>query len=156
MPEAESDLSTGDVRGLAGLISVWAECAVGIRSGAERGIAAMSGRERLLTDPEKDYICVKQREIRRENDLGPWVESRHVSADRADLHQLPSGQWYARTVSYQNRPDKFGTYEITPLTESELERQLELAKEDPAEFFDGERLIQEARENNVPITFWGR
>ena len=113
-------------------------------------------RRDWFVDPQRDYICVKQREYRKKGDSDQWVASTGAGTDRADLKQLASGQWYAQTVYHRGRPEDPSEYEIELLTDSEFERQLELAEEDPAEFFDGERLIHEARESNIPITFWGR
>jgi hypothetical protein len=101
-------------------------------------------------DPKRDYICVKQIELRKERDTGQLIESLEI--ERTDLSRLSSGQWYARTI--KSRGETVAEYDVKLLTEAELENLT--GKDDSAGFFDGEKILKNAMDNGINVTFWAR
>jgi hypothetical protein len=101
-------------------------------------------------DPERDYICVKQIELRKERDTDQLIESSEI--ERTDLTRLSSGQWYARTI--KSRGQVVAEYDVKLLTEAELENLT--GKDDSEGFFDGEKLLKNAMDNGINVTFWAR
>jgi hypothetical protein len=69
-----------------------------------------------------------------------------------DLTQLSSGQWYARTVISQGRTATW--YDVKLLTDVELENLT--GKDDSAGFFNGKKLLKDALDKGINVTFWAR
>lgn len=113
----------------------------------------MGKRRDWYVDPERDYICVKKLEFLKDKETNKWVEDEYWRAEWTDLTPLPSGQWYARRTKGKG-------YTVTTETEVELitDSQMELltGKDDSVGFFDGEKLLKDAMDNGVRITFWAR
>jgi hypothetical protein len=107
-------------------------------------------RRDWYVDPKRDYICVKQIEFRKDQDTGQFIKSSEV--ERMDLTRLLSGQWYARTVISQGRTTTW--YDVKLLTDVELENLT--GKDDSTGFFDGEKLLKDAMDKEVNVTFWAR
>jgi hypothetical protein len=101
-------------------------------------------------DPERDYICVKQFQWHRDEKTNEWGETHHIQQERSDLCHLPSGQWYAQTIT--NRGGRKTKYEVKLLTEEEKQRLLEV--DETMGFFDGEKLLQKAIDEHAKVTFW--
>ncbi|MHC4477008.1 MAG: hypothetical protein ACYTEL_15285 [Planctomycetota bacterium] len=110
-------------------------------------------RRDWYVDPERDYICVKKLEYRKDKETNKWVEDEYWQAECTDLTRLPSGQWYARRTKGKG-------YTVTTETDVELitDSQMELltGKEDSAGFFDGKRLLKNAMDKGAKVTFWAR
>ena len=101
-------------------------------------------------DPQRDYICIKQSKRDRNKNTNEWVKDSWFQQQRSDLSRLPSGQWYALTTT-----DEGGTElhrDVQLLTDADKERLAELDK--TMGFFDGEKLLKEAKANKVKISFW--
>lgn len=107
-------------------------------------------RRDWYVDPGRDYICVKQIESRKDQDTDQFIKSSEV--ERLDLTRLSSGQWYARTIISQGQT-AIG-YDVTLLTDVELENLT--GKDDSERFFDGEKLLKKAMDDEVNVTFWAR
>jgi hypothetical protein len=107
-------------------------------------------RRDWYVDPKRDYICVKQIEFRKDQDTGRFIKSSEV--ERMDLTRLSTGQWYARTVISQGQA-AIG-YDVKLLTEAEL-RSL-TGKDDSTGFFNGEKLLKDAMDKGIKVTFWAR
>lgn len=107
-------------------------------------------RRDWYVDPGRDYICVKQKEFRKDQDTGQLVKSRDI--ERSDLTRLSSGQWYARTI--QSRGKKATEYDVKLLSDVELENLT--GKNDSAGFFNGEKLLKDAMDKGINVTFWAR
>ncbi len=103
-------------------------------------------------DPECDYICVKQSEFRKDQETGQWVKEDHGQTERTDLTRLPSGQWYAGTIMYPEILRATTRLEIELLTDADIERLT--GKDDPTDFFDGEKLLKDAMDKKAKVTFW--
>ncbi len=103
-------------------------------------------------DLERDYICVKQFQSRKDPETGQWAQEDYGQTERADLTRLPSGQWYAGTIMYPKIMRAPTRFDVELLADSEIERLI--GEDDPTGFFDGERLLKEAMDNGVNVTFW--
>jgi len=101
-------------------------------------------------DPNKDYICVKQLEYHKDDQSEQWEERGNVLNARTELTPLPSGQWYAKRLSRPNAARDAIEFEVTLPTPSEMARLTNQG------LFHGEKLLQEARDKGVHITFWAR
>ncbi len=101
-------------------------------------------------DPERDYICVKQIELRKDQDTDQLTKSQEI--ERADLTRLSSGQWYARTI--KSRGKTVAECDVKLLTDVELKNLA--GKDGSTGFFDGEKLLKNAMDNGIKITFWAR
>jgi len=111
-------------------------------------------RRDWYVDPNRDYICVRQSECRRDQEDEQWIEDDYGQTARADLTQLPSGQWYARTVNRPAAMNGATEFNVTLLADADMEELT--GADDSAGFFDGEKLLQNARANTARITFWAR
>ncbi len=111
-------------------------------------------RRDWVVDTQRDFICLEQHEYDLDEATGLWRKSGDFYVERTDLIQLSSGQWYAGTVSRPERMNGSTRYEVTLLTEKEMEQQL--SKDTFVRFFDGEQLIKQAKESQATISFWGR
>lgn len=107
-------------------------------------------RRDWYVDPKRDYICVKQIEFRKDQDTGQLTRSSEVG--RADLTRLSSGQWYARTIKSQGKT--IAEYDVRLLTNVELENLT--GKDNAVGFFSGEKLLKNAMDNGINVTFWAR
>ncbi len=104
-------------------------------------------------DPERDYICVKQLEFRKDTDQ--WIADKYWQAERTDLTRLPSGQWYARTIKkHEYQPKQIIELDVKLLTDSEMKHLA--GKDGSTGFFDGEKLLKNAIDNGADVTFWAR
>lgn len=100
-------------------------------------------RRDWYVDPARDYICVRQAEF-----AAADIHTRQV--ERIDLTRLPSGQWYAKTVHTPNTVE----LDVRLLSDSEIR---ELSREDePTGFFNGEKLVKEARDRGGKVPFRAR
>ena len=107
-------------------------------------------RRDWYVDPKRDYICVKQVEFRKDQDTDQYTQSSEV--ERTDLTRLSSGQWYGRTIKSQE--ETVAEYKVKLLTDAELEN---LAGQNDSEgFFDGKKLLKNAMDNGINVTFWAR
>jgi hypothetical protein len=112
-------------------------------------------RRDWYVDPERDYICVKQLEWRKDEQTEQWVEDNFRQAERTDLTRLQSGQWYARTIKKQEyQPKQIIEFDVKLLTDSEMEHLT--GKDYSTGFFDGEKLLKNAMDNGAHVTFWAR
>jgi hypothetical protein len=102
-------------------------------------------------DPERDYICVQKFEWTKDKDTNQWIERKYFQAKRTDLNQLPSGQWYAKTV-IDEKGDTAVEVDVKLLTDAEKDRLLEL--DNTTGFFSGQKLLKEAMDTQTKITFW--
>jgi hypothetical protein len=103
-------------------------------------------------DPARDYICLKQAGFYLE--AGQMGERKSEQAARMDLTQLPSGQWYARTVVRPGIMSGTAQLDVRLLSEAEIR---ELGREnEPTGFFRGAKLLQEAKDRGANVTFWAR
>lgn len=107
-------------------------------------------RRDWYVDPEKDYICVKRVEFRKDQESEQLIEQSEV--EREDFTRLSSGQWYARTTT--SRGEVLVEYDVKLLSDSEIEKLT--GKDNSAGFFDGEKLIKSARDKGAKVTFWAR
>lgn len=105
-------------------------------------------------DPNRDYICVKQAEFRQAKDNGESTDTDGQWVERTGLTQLPSGQWYAKSVNHRSWKNGAIEFDATLLSEADLEELAET--DDSTSLFDGERLLQQARAEGAQITFWAR
>jgi hypothetical protein len=110
----------------------------------------MGLRRDWYIDPSRDYICVKRVEFRKDQDTGRLTLSSEV--ERTNFTRLPSGQWYGRTIKSQGK--KVAEYDVKLLTDAELENLT--GKDDSAGFFDGEKLLKNAMDNGIKVSFWAR
>ena len=101
-------------------------------------------------DPKRDYICVKREEFRKDQDTGQLTLSSEV--ERTDFVRLSSGQWYGRTIKSQG--ETVAEYDVRLLTDAELEKLA--GKDDSAGFFNGEKLLKNAMNKGIDVTFWAR
>ncbi len=108
-------------------------------------------RRDWCVDPNRDYICVKQSEYPEAAD-GSLQTGAQWQIERTDLTQLPTGQWYVRTIDRLRRASGNVEYDVTLLTDADVER----LNSDAADFFDGEKLLRRAQDSGIPVTFWGR
>lgn len=109
-------------------------------------------RRDWYVDPNRDYICVKQLQFRKDQETNQFIMEEYREAERTDITQLPSGQWYARTVKRQG--NTMVEYNVKLLTDFEIEQ---LTGKDGSEgFFNGEKLLKKAMDNKVNVTFWAR
>ena len=103
-------------------------------------------REDFHVDPTHDFICI--RKTYWEKHAEGWY--RRWETTLSGLAQLPTGQWIAtKKLDYRGRdPDR----NIRP---SEHTYQIDITPLAPDEFppgiFDGEKLLEEARENGYRI-----
>jgi len=109
-------------------------------------------RRDWYVDPKRDYICVKQLQFHKDQKTDLLIMEEYREAERTDLTRLPSGQWYARTVKRQGK--QAVEYNVKLLTDFELEQLT--GKDDSEGFFDGEKLLKNAMDNKVNVTFWAR
>jgi hypothetical protein len=109
-------------------------------------------RRDWYVDPERDYICVKQLQFRKDQASDQFIMEEHWAAERTGLTRLPSGQWYAQTVKSQG--GLAAEYDVKLLTDFEIEQLT--GKNDSEGFFDGEKLLKKAMNNKVNVTFWAR
>ncbi len=107
-------------------------------------------RRDWYVDPERDYICVKRIQSKKDEDTNQFINPSEI--ELTDLVQLSSGQWYARTTTSQG--EVLVEYDVKLLSDSEIEQLT--GKDDSTGFFDGEKLIKSARDKGVKITFWAR
>jgi hypothetical protein len=107
-------------------------------------------RRDWYVDPERDYICVKQLQLRKDEEGDQFIEQSEV--ERENLTRLSSGQWYARTTT--SRGEVLVEHDVTLLTDSEIEQLI--GKDDSAGFFDGEKLLKSALDKGINVTFWAR
>ncbi len=107
-------------------------------------------RRDWYVNPERDYICVKRLEFRKDQESEQLIEQSEI--ERTDLTHLPSGQWYARMII--SRGEVLVEHYMALLSDSEIEQLT--GKDDSAGFFDGEKLIKSARDKGIKITFWAR
>jgi hypothetical protein len=105
-------------------------------------------------DPNRDYICVKQAEFRQAKEGDGSTEASGQWTERTSLTQLPSSQWYARTTSHPGQKNGATEFDVTLLSEADTQRLA--GAEDSAGFFDGERLLRQAKAEGARITFWAR
>ncbi len=112
----------------------------------------MGLRRDWYVDPKRDYICVKQLQFRKDKETDQLTMEKYREVERTDLTRLPSGQWYARTVKSQGKLE--AEYDVKLLTDFEIEQLT--GKDDSEGFFDGERLLKNAIDNKVNVTFWAR
>jgi len=101
-------------------------------------------------DPKRDYICVKRVEFRKDQDTGQLTLSSEV--ERTDFVRLSSGQWYGRTIKSQR--ETVAEYDVKLLMDAELEKLT--GKGDSAGFFNGEKLLKNAMNKGIDVTFWAR
>ena len=109
-------------------------------------------RRDWYVDLKRDYICVKQLQFRRDQDTDQLKREKHWEAERTDLTRLASGQWYARTI--KNQEEIVAEYDVKLLTDVELENLA--GKEDSEGFFGGKKLLKNAMDNGINVTFWAR
>jgi len=109
-------------------------------------------RRDWYVDPSRDYICVKQLQLRKDQETGQLIMEGYREAERTNITRLPSGQWYARTVKSQGRLEV--EYDVKLLNDFEIEQLT--GKGDSEGFFDGEKLLKNAMDNKVNVTFWAR
>lgn len=107
-------------------------------------------RRDWYVDPKRDYICVKRIEFRKDQQTNQLIKSSEV--ERTDLTRLSSEQWYARTIKSQGKTTV--GYDVKLLTDVELENLT--GKDNSAGFFDGEKLLKNAMDDGVNVTFWAR
>ena len=107
-------------------------------------------RRDWYVNPERDYICVKRVEFRKDQDTGQFIKSSEV--ERTDLTRLSSGQWYGRTIKSQG--ETVAEHDVKLLTDFEIEHLT--GKDDSEGFFNGERLLKNAMDNRANVTFWAR
>jgi len=101
-------------------------------------------------DPKRDYICVKQIQFRKDQETDQLIKSSEV--ERTDLTRLSSGQWYARTIKSQG--ETAAEFDVKLLPDSEIEHLT--SKDNSAGFFDGKKLLKNAMDDGVNVTFWAR
>ncbi len=110
-------------------------------------------RRDWYVDPNRDYICVRQSEYREASDGNLQTDDQWQIA-RTDLTQLPTGQWYAQTIDRPHRKGGGFVYDVTLLNDADVQQ---LTGENDAEgFFDGKRLLQNALDKEIPVTYWAR
>jgi hypothetical protein len=109
-------------------------------------------RRDWYVDPERDYICVKQLEFRKDQDTDQLIMEKYREAERTDLTRLPSGQWYARTIKSHGSP--VVEYDVKSLTDFEIEQLID--KDEPEGFFNGEKLLKKSMDKGINVTFWAR
>ena len=115
----------------------------------------LSLRRDWCIDPQRDYICVKQSEWRKDEQTNHWVEDNSSQAERTDLTRLPSGQWYAGTIKkLEYQPKQVIELDVKLLTDSEMEHLID--KNDSNGLFDGEELLKNVMDNGANVTFWAR
>lgn len=107
-------------------------------------------RRDWYVDPERDYICVKQLQFRKDKGTDQLTEEQEV--ERTDLTCLPTGQWYARKV--KSSDEQVVEYDVKLLTDFEIEQLTGI--DDSEGFFNGEKLLKDAIDNDVKVTFWAR
>lgn len=107
-------------------------------------------RRDWYVDPKRDFICVKQLQFRKDQETGQLKMENYRETERTDLTRLPSGQWYARTVNSQG--GQAVEYDVKLLTDFEIEQLT--GKNDSKGFFDGEKLLKNAMDKKVNVTFW--
>ncbi len=107
-------------------------------------------RRDWYVDPERDYICVKQMEFRKDKESDQLIEQSEV--ERIDLTRLSSGQWYARTI--KSSGETVAEFEVKLLTDSKIEQLT--GKDELEGFFNGEKLIKSARDKGIKVAFWAR
>ena len=105
-----------------------------------------NSREDFYVAPDRDHICLKRISWRLDEDQ--WRVTWSFTLD--DLVQLPGGQWVATKRSgfsagdsQANQPDRTSVTHInvTVLAEDEF----------PPDVFDGQKLIEEAKEQGKEI-----
>ena len=112
----------------------------------------MNLRRDWYVDPERDYICVKRLEFRKNKETNQWVEDKYWRAECTDLARLQSGQWYARTT----KKHETTTEEVDIKLLTDFEMELLTGEDDSTGFFDGQKLLKNALDNGAKVTFWAR
>jgi hypothetical protein len=110
-------------------------------------------RRDWIVDAERDNICLKTSQYKKPDQSDTWaLDEGHGPTERSDWAQLPTGQWYARTIRRALSPS-VTTVQVDLITESEMTA---VAQGDIEAFFSGEKLIEQARNAGAKITFWAR
>jgi len=108
-------------------------------------------RRDWVVDTQRDNICLKRTQYKNAEQSDTWVLDSGPT-ERTNWAQLPTGQWYAQTIRTAGRPS-VTTVQVDPITESEMTA---VAEGDIPAFFNGEKLIEQARQAAAKITFWAR
>jgi hypothetical protein len=98
-------------------------------------------------DTEHDYICVKEVGNRQDKDTGEFVSA--SEREWTNLTRLPSGQWYAGTLTI-NGKNRFD-YDVTLLSDSEIEQLT--GKDDSKGFFNGTKVMINEMLNGNKVRF---
>jgi hypothetical protein len=109
-------------------------------------------RRNWYVDPKRDYICLKRLQFRKDQETDQFIMEKYWETERTDLTRLPSGQWYARTII--NQGEKVIEYDVKLLTDAELENLA--GKDDSEGFFNGKKLLKNAMDKGIKVTFWAR
>ena len=103
-------------------------------------------RDDYYLDPKHDYICL----------VWTWWEKRPEQWEKSreyhllDLRQLPEGKWYASKMLLKTFGDpakNIHGYEIT----WNLDLQILQEREFPPDIFNGEKLLQQAKQEGAVI-----
>lgn len=110
-------------------------------------------RRDWIVDAQRDNVCLRNTEYGKSEESDAWtLNEGHGPVERTDWVQLPTGQWYTRTIRTPGRPS-VTTISVDLMTEDDVAT---VADSNIEAFFSGEKLIQQARQAGAKITFWAR